>query len=303
MLTARGYEEADDLRRVCGLTAESDDAPLYAGDVQLKLCDPSLDARRDARVWEDEGRLVGFAFVQPSCSEFNFVVGECARRAEVEAQVMAWAAARFVEATSEQRRTAYFFTSAREHDARRGALLGRHVFAPDGARFVCMRHPLEGFIHAPELPAGFTLRPLAGEHELAEYTAAHRNAFWAENFGEEWHRRVLAAPFYTPELNLVVTAPDKTFAAFCFSWIEPRRAAPSAPVRTYLQTLGTRPRFRKLGLGRALLVESLRRFQRLGAREGFGVADAANAEAMRLYEAGGVRPLHRVQRYVRAVSV
>lgn len=300
MLNARRYEAGRDLRRLCELTAASDDAPLQAGDVQLKLCDPSLSPRRDVRVWEDERGLAGFAFVHPSSSEFNYVVRDGERRAEVEAAVMRWAASRFNAAAAKQQRTAFFFTGACEFDARRVALLERCGFARDESHCVYMRHPLEGSIHAPALPEGFALRPLAGEHELAEYTAAHRNAFWMENFDEEWHSRVTAAPFYTPELDLVATAPDGTFAAFCFSWIEPRRDSPRSAVRAYMQTLGTRPRFRKLGLGRALLLESLRRFQALGAREGFGVADARNATAVRLYEAGGVRPLHKIYRFVRA---
>jgi mycothiol synthase len=299
MLSARGYDGGLDLRRLCELVLASEEATLHAGDLQLKLSDPSLRAESDVRVWEDGGRLVGFAFVLPSCSEFNFVVRDCERRAEVEAEVMGWAGARFRKASAERRRPAFFFTSAREFDGRRISLLARHGFTPDESHCVYMRHPLEGFIPEPELPEGFALRHLAGAHELAEYTSAHRNAFWMENFTEEWHRRVLETPFYVPELNLVVTAPGGTFAAFCFSWIEPRAGAPGGDRAGYVQTLGTRPRFRNLGLGRALLLETLRRFRALGAREGFGIVDAGNAQALRLYEAGGVRPLHKIYRCVR----
>ena len=303
MLRARRYNGGRDLRRLCELVAASDDATLRAGDLQLKLSDPSLRPQSDVRVWEDGGSLVGFAFVQPSCSELNFVAEECERRTEVETQIMDWATERFRVAAGEQKRHAFFFTSAREFDGRRISLLESHGFTPDESHCVCMRHPLDGFIPRPELPEGFTVRQLAGARELGEYTAAHRNAFWMENFTEEWHRRVLETPFYVPALNLVVTAPDGTFAAFCFSWIEPRRGASEGALRGYLQTLGTRPRFRNLGLGRALLLETLRRFQALGAREGFGVADAANVTAMRLYEAGGVRPLYKIYRYIRKSSV
>jgi ribosomal protein S18 acetylase RimI-like enzyme len=303
MLKARGYDGGRDLRPLCELALASDEAPPHAGDLQLKLSDPSLRPRTDARVWEDDGAPVGFALVQPSCSELDFVVKQCVRRAEVEAQIMEWATVRLREAAAEQNRPAYLFASARESDGRRAALLGRYGFTPDESHCVYMRHPLDGHIPAPELPEGFAVRPLGGAHELGEYTRAHRNAFWMENFTEEWHGRVLKAPFYVPELNLIAEAPGGTFAAFCFSWIEPRPRATAGALRGYLQTLGTRPRFRNLGLGRALLLETLRRFQALGAREGVGVVDAGNEGALRIYEAGGVRRLHKIYRYVRQSDV
>lgn len=303
MLKARGYDGARDLRPLCELALASDEATLHAGDLQLKLSDPSLRPQTDVRVWEDDGAPVGFALVQPSCSELNFVLKECGRRTEAEEQIMEWAARRFREAAAEQSRPAFFFTSAGESDDRRAGLLGRYGFTPDGSHCVYMRHPLDGHIPAPELPEGFAVRPLAGSHESGEYARARRNAFWMENFTEEWHGRVLETPFYVPELNLIAEAPCGTFAAFCLSWIEPRPYAQAGALRGYLQTLGTRPRFRNLGLGRALLLETLRRFQALGARDGVGVVDAGNANALRLYEAGGVRRLQKIYRYVRQSDV
>ncbi|HEV2762657.1 MAG TPA: N-acetyltransferase [Pyrinomonadaceae bacterium] len=287
------------MRPLCELALASDEATLHAGDLQLKLSDPSLRPQTDVRVWEEDGTPVGFALAQPSRSELNFVVKECGRRTEVETHIMKWAAGRLSEAAAEQNRPAFLFTSARESDGRRIGLLGRHGFTPDESHCVYMRHTLDALISAPGVPEGFAVRPLAGAHELGEYTRAHRNAFWMENFTEEWHGRVLETPFYVPELNLIAEAPGGTFAAFCFSWFEPRPCA----LRGYLQTLGTRPRFRNLGLGRALLLETLRRFQARGACEAVGVVDAGNVNALRLYEAGGVRRLHKIYRYVRQSDV
>lgn len=298
MLTARGYERERDLRPLCELVLSSEEATLHAGDLQLKLSDPSLDPRSGVRVWEEGGRHVGFAFVQPSCSELNFVAAGGGGRAQVESQIMDWAAGRFAKAAGELKRPAFFFTGSREFDVRRISLLERHGFTRDESHCVYMRHALDGFIPPPELPSGFAVRHLAGAHELGEYTSAHRNAFWMENVTEDWHRRVLETPLYVPELNLVVTAPCGTFAAFCFSWIEPRNGPGGGARVGYIQTLGTRPRFRQLGLGRALFLETLRRFRALGARECFGVVDVGNAQAIRLYEAVGVRALHKIYRHI-----
>ena len=298
-LRARAYEERRDSRRMCEAALASDLSTLQAGDLQLKLCDPSVNPQNDVRLWEEDGALVGLAFVQPGCSELSFVVRDCESSTQVEAQIMDWATARFNQAADAEKRQTFCFTSAREFDARRISLLHRYGFRADEAHCIYMRHALDRHIPTPELPDGFSIRPLAGAHELAEYTAAHRNAFWMENFTEEWHGRLWETPFYLPELNLVAAAPDGTFAAFCFSWLEPRPTGSEVVRRGYLQTLGTRPRFRRMGLGRALLFETLRRFQTLGAVECVGVVEGGNAQALRLYVEGGVRPLHKIYRFLR----
>jgi ribosomal protein S18 acetylase RimI-like enzyme len=51
--------------------------------------------------------------------------------------------------------------------------------------------------------------------------------------------------------------------------------------------MGTLPRFRRSGCGRAVLTEALRRLQALGAREVFVTVDAGAEPARRLYETIG----------------
>ncbi|HEV3469702.1 MAG TPA: hypothetical protein VG148_10305 [Pyrinomonadaceae bacterium] len=50
MLSARGYDARRDLRRLCELVLSSGETTLHAGDLQLKLSDPSLSPRNDVRV-------------------------------------------------------------------------------------------------------------------------------------------------------------------------------------------------------------------------------------------------------------
>lgn len=295
MLKALTSDGRPDLRRLCELVPAARSATLHAGDLQSKLCDPSLRPARDVRAWEDGGELVGLAFVQPSCSEFNLLVRECARAAEVEARAMEWALARFERAAAERGPAAVFVASAGEHDAGRAALFERFGLTPDGSACVYLHRPLDSPVPPPAWPEGFAVRHLGDARAVAAYVEARRAAFWAEGLTEEWHRRVRGAPAYVPELDLVAVAPDGTFAACGLSWLE---AAPGGAKLGYVQTLGTRPRFRKAGLGRALFLETLSRLRALGAGVAVGQADAVNAEALRLYESAGVRPLHRIRRYL-----
>src|SRR4028119_1089382 len=108
-----------------------------------------------------------------------------------------------------------FFTSAREHDhaGERISLLERRGFTRDEHHCIYMHYPLDAEVPPSELPAGFTVRHLAGAHELRAYVAAHRNAFWMDNLTEEWRRRVLGMPDYIPELDLVAVAREGELAA------------------------------------------------------------------------------------------
>ena len=62
----------------------------------------------------------------------------------------------------------------------------------------------------------------------------------------------------------------------------------------WIQVLGVRPRWRKRGLGTALLLHSFRDFRDRGAtRVGLGVDGESTTGAVRLYESVGMRQVRR----------
>ncbi|HYP01394.1 MAG TPA: GNAT family N-acetyltransferase [Pyrinomonadaceae bacterium] len=297
MLTARGYEARDDLRRLCRFVVKSGTSTLHAGDIQLMLSDPSFDAREEVRLWEEDGQLVGFAFVRPACCEFVFEVKPCARRPEVETQLMEWAMQRMRRVAAERGERRLFFAATREDDDERISLLERCGFTRDEHHCVYMHYPLDADIPPAKLPEGFTVRHLAGALELRAYVAAHCNAFWMDNLTERWRRSVLLVPDYVPELDLIAVAPDGVMAACCLCWLEQSSDDPQSAKRGYVQTLGTRPKFQNEGLGRAVFLEALRRLQAHGARVAVGQVEALNTQILRVCERIGVRPLHNIYRY------
>lgn len=303
MLKTRGYDERDDVGRLCRFVAESCASTVHAGDLQLMLSDPSFDAREDARLWEADGQLVAFAAVRASCCELVLEMKPSAHRREVEAQVMAWAAQRMESAAGEHAASKIFFTSAREFDRERISLLKRYRFKRDEHHCIYMHYPLDAEVPTAALPAGFTVRQLAGAGELRAYVAAHRNAFWMDNLTHRWRRRVRRMPYYIPELDLVAVAPDGTFAACCLCWLEPALDDAYNAKKGYVQTLGTRPAFQNEGLGRALFLEALRRLQAHGATSAAGQVEALNTQILRVCERIGVRPLHNIYRYFWSAEV
>ena len=148
---------------------------------------------------------------------------------------------------------------------------------------------------APALPAGYSLRPLAGEAECSAYVDLHRAVFESKNMTVEWRARTLRHAGYRPDLDLVVAAPDGRLAAFCVGWFQPgdARSAPSGQI----EPMGVHEDFRKLGLGRAILSEAVRRLASLGAAHVDVETDSYRNAAFELYEAIGFRVIQDVLVY------
>lgn len=153
-------------------------------------------------------------------------------------------------------------------------------------------------IDEPRLPAGYRFRTLTDYGgDVAPRVAVHR-ASWAE-FGtrvtQETYASIMSTWPYRSDLDFVVEAPDRTPVAFALGWYDDaNRVAEFEPV-------GTDPRFRRLGLGRAVNLFGLRRFREAGATHAIVACrgDDAHPIPLRLYQSVGFRELSRQHRFVR----
>ncbi|MGY5875895.1 MAG: GNAT family N-acetyltransferase [Candidatus Thorarchaeota archaeon] len=134
-----------------------------------------------------------------------------------------------------------------------------------------------------ELAEGYSIRHVDIMEELDQYRRVQASVFpHMGNMKANQARLYSTASFYIPELDLVVIDTNGNFAAFCTVRIDPvSRIAEFEPV-------GTHPEYRRLGLGKALLCEALRRMQKYNPSmlciQGAAPTDGAN----RLYEAIGL---------------
>jgi mycothiol synthase len=95
-------------------------------------------------------------------------------------------------------------------------------------------------------------------------------------------------------LDLVAVAPDGRLAAFCVCWLNKgSEESPSGQI----EPLGVQEDFRKLGLGRAILSEGLRRLVLCGADKVYVETDKYRNDALELYQAVGFRPIRDVLVY------
>jgi ribosomal protein S18 acetylase RimI-like enzyme len=104
----------------------------------------------------------------------------------------------------------------------------------------------------------------------------------------EARRHMLQHPNYLPERDLVALAPDGTFAAFCFCDINTADNERNARNDGWIATLGTRRGYRKIGLGRAMLLAGMHRLKADGVAIAKLGVDAENPTgALGLYESVG----------------
>ena len=69
-----------------------------------------------------------------------------------------------------------------------------------------------------------------------------------------------SGPNFQKELTIVVKAPSRDFVSFAGTWFVPQKKY------VYVEPVATDPDFRKKGLGKAAVLEGIRRCSELGAQ-------------------------------------
>jgi mycothiol synthase len=291
-LVMRPYAGDGDLPVIADLIRAAPPASRHLVDYPWRLSSPALQSPDDARLWlAHDGTLVGFAAWQVWWAVLDFYVRPGPLRTVVEEAIFAWAPTRFRELDADRGRALPYWVEAREDDGERLALLERHGYVlDDDYAYVMMSRPLDVAPPPQALPAGFAIRPLAGEGEVDAYVALHRRAFVSMSMTAEWRARTLRTPTYRPALDLVAVAADGRLAGFCVGWLAPERRAGQ------IEPLGVDPAFQGRGLGRALLLEMFSRFAALGAEQALVETETTRSPARRVYEAVGFRPTHQALR-------
>lgn len=298
-MTSRMYDSDDDVAVLTGLVSEISDPKRanawHAGDVVWALFQNVVDDPfHNLRLWEDEeGVAQAFAWFHPRGMEALICRRPHLRDDETLLDAMYdWATQRAVQ-TATGERAPVLHTQALESDTALISYLTARGFTPDGRSYVHLRRRLDGEIPAPSLPAGWAVRHVGGEEEWQRRVDTHREVYHPSRVTLEAYRRLRRADLYRPELDLVVVSPEGEFAAYCICWYDPNaRIGEFEPV-------GTRPAYRRRGLGRALMFAGQRRLRNLGARTAIVLTSGDNAPAIALYESAGFRLMDRDLLYER----
>jgi GNAT superfamily N-acetyltransferase len=128
---------------------------------------------------------------------------------------------------------------------------------------------------------GYTVRHVKLPEDFEPYSDVINTVFSHCGMTEKLAMLYTEAEFYNDELDLVVEAPDGSFAAFVTVRIDPEtRMAELEPV-------GTHPDHRGLGLGKAVCAEGIRRVQKYNPSCIVILGAASTEGATKLYDSLG----------------
>jgi ribosomal protein S18 acetylase RimI-like enzyme len=122
-----------------------------------------------------------------------------------------------------------------------------------------------------------------GETEAAAVVELQRTALQTESMTIPVRLALMRAPDYSPELDLVVEAPNGKLAAFCFCTLERGDQKGIG----YAEPIGTHPAYRGVGLGKALLCIALKALSAKGCRTARLSTSAENIPMQHLAESLG----------------
>ncbi|MEV4426285.1 GNAT family N-acetyltransferase [Streptomyces sp. NPDC053792] len=243
-------------------------------------------------VWEDEddGRIGGVTICLRFGSAFDAFCAPELRGGDTERTMLTFAADTTTRYMAEDEE--YVLSDLFETDTTRGRLLYElgftrfRVWDDVNTRDLTDLPPVG-------VPDGFTVR--AATLDDAEALAEARNA----SFGSDWtgtayRDGMMTRPGYDPAREIVAEAPDGRIGAYTVYWVDRRNGL------GHFEPVGTHEAFRRRGLARAVMAESMRRMAELGLRRVTVNHDAENAPAARLYGSLGFTVECRTHGYRRA---
>jgi GNAT superfamily N-acetyltransferase len=222
-------------------------------------------------LWEDHGDIVAVAHYEDELGDafFQFAPGYSHLRVDMLAYAESTLAAPDSAQTASQLRV-----YANDFDAPFTDLLTESGYQ----RFEDYDRPMALF-QIPEpfpeisLPPGFRLVSLAEEPDWGK---VHRVMWRGFNHpGEpdmspdelEDRRKMFDTPTARRDLKIAVAAPDGTFVAFCGMFYQPDSRF------AYVEPVATDPDYRRMGLGKAAVLEGIHRCVALGATDAYVGSD------------------------------
>ncbi|MCX6379646.1 MAG: GNAT family N-acetyltransferase [Armatimonadetes bacterium] len=276
---------------------------LHTTDLPYRFASWAFDCPENIALWEDErGELLGWAVLQTPFWTIDYATHPNAPN-ELRLRLLEWADARAEAIRDTASGHPCWFVNVLRYQGQQirdlealGFASQEHVPQYAWSKALLKYTPSLAPL-ASSLPPGFRIRPLSGVSEVAAYVALHREAFQSESMTEAWRQRTFQHSAYQPDLDIVVEAEDGRMVGFCICWFAPNEGGtPTGRV----EPMGVSSEFHRIGLGKALLIEGIRRLQERGAAQVFVECDLNSnypTPAFALYESVGFRVFQEVLVY------
>lgn len=245
-----------------------------------------------------QGQIQAFVLIFPARSSgFDLLIHPDLRGGELERGLTEWAMqATWALIQAEGAKATAVGIDVTDCDTtRRDILLEQGYTAGEAPYLLSTTRSLAEPIPEPVLPEGFSIRSVAGEHEVEAVAAVHDSAFTPKWAGGAY-LPAMRTPGFDIDRELVVVAPDGRFAAFLIYWLDPiSRSGLFEPV-------GCHADFRRRGLTRVLMYEGMRRMLTRGMRRAIVNHMADNPAATALYRSVGFRTKYTITDYRRKMA-
>jgi ribosomal protein S18 acetylase RimI-like enzyme len=253
----------------------------------MSLSPPETDWSERVHLWEDDGEVVGIAWYTPDGMAEGMVR---AGQPDGPIEDAAFELHQSIAARDGVPELGWFAIDGHETEATR---LARRGFAPTDMTLTQWHQSLVSTPPPPILPDGYRVRTLAGAVEVPARVEVHRAAFAPSHMTFERYGRTMRQPHYAIDRDVVVEAPDGSFAAFAIVWYDPlARVGEFEPV-------GTHPDHRRRGLALAVLRHGLALLHQAGALDVIVFSESDNAASQGLYAAAGFDALATHRRWSR----
>jgi predicted N-acetyltransferase YhbS len=208
-------------------------------------------------IWEDEGEIAGVVHPEHETGFAYFEVNPV--HAVLKRDMLTYAEEHLSFAKNDNKALRIYINDwdAEFQDVAAGMGYMKHSGFEVMSRFV-----ISDTLPVISLPDGFQLKSLAEDNDMRKINRVLWRGFDhgdEPEDGIEDRKFMQSAPNFKHELNIVVEALDGSFVSYCGMWYEPvHRVA-------YVEPVATDPDYRRMGLGRATVLEGIRRCSKLGA--------------------------------------
>jgi GNAT superfamily N-acetyltransferase len=211
-------------------------------------------------IWEDGDRIVGMATYEMRLGEAFFSTHP--DYAHLKPEMLTYAEGHLSACGEDGKRRLKAYVTDFDGAFEEEVVARGYTKHPDSHR------PMSQFVipssfPAISLPGGFTLKSLADDNDLRKWDRCLHRGF--DHAGEppedgiEGRKKMQSGPNFRRDLGIVAVAPSGDFVSFCGMWFDPANRF------GYVEPVATDPDYRRRGLGRACVLEGIRRCGELGA--------------------------------------
>ena len=239
-------------------------------------------------IWEDDGTIVAVILFGMRLGQASFQIHP--DYLHLKAEMLSYAEQHLVGTTEQGKR--YIKIFAKEDDAAFESMLRTQGYEQEPASHWSMcQYVIPDPFPPIHLRDGYRLMSLADDNDLVKVDRVLWRGFNHPGEppadGVEDRKKMQSGPNFRKDLAIVVEAPDGAFVSFGGLWFDPVNKI------GYVEPVATDPDYRRMGLGKAAVLESIRRCGELGATVAYVGTD------MPFYLAMGFRKLFTINCWIK----